>query len=131
MSNPNVYLKTARYGKDLVRLLRVYREPSGVQRCTELTVRLLLEGDIETSFTKADNTVVVTTDTCKNTVNVLAKRSQNVDNIEVFAQELTRHVLNQYRHISSVHVKIIKHKWTRLNVDGKPHPHSFVRDGED
>ncbi|KAG2223078.1 hypothetical protein INT45_008926 [Circinella minor] len=131
MSNSNVYLKTARYGKDLVRLMRVYREPSGVQRCTELTVRLLLEGDIETSYTKADNSVVVTTDTCKNTCNIIAKRSQNVDNIDVFAQEITRHVLNQYKHISSAHVKIIKHKWTRLNVNGKPHPHSFVRDGED
>ncbi|CDH52316.1 urate oxydase [Lichtheimia corymbifera JMRC:FSU:9682] len=130
MSNNNVYLKTARYGKDLVRLLRVYREGE-VQRCTELTVRLLLEGDIETSYTKADNSVVVTTDTCKNTVNILAKRSQNVDNIEVFAQEITSHILNKYHWISSAHVDIIKHKWTRLNVQGKPHPHSFVRDGED
>lgn len=26
---------------------------------------------------------------------------------------------------------IIVHRWTRLNVDGKPHPHSFIRDGEE
>ncbi|CAO3614322.1 unnamed protein product [Mucor hiemalis] len=129
-NNSNVYLKHARYGKDLVRLMRVYRE-GNVQHCTELTVRLLLEGDIETSYTKADNSVVVTTDTCKNTVNIIAKRSQNVDNIEVFAQEITEHVLKQYAHISGAFVDIIKHKWTRLIVDGKPHPHSFVRDGED
>lgn len=45
--------------------------------------------------------------------------------------EITEHVLKQYKHISKVHVDIIKHKWTRLLVDGKPHPHSFVRDGED
>ncbi|KAI8973606.1 urate oxidase [Mycotypha africana] len=130
MAYENVYLKKARYGKDLVRLLRVYREEN-IQHCTELTVRLLLEGDIETSYTKADNSCVVTTDTCKNTVNVLAKRSQNVDNIEVFAQEITTHVLKQYAHISGAFVDIVKHKWTRLIVDGKPHPHSFVRDGED
>lgn len=43
MSNNNVYLKTARYGKDLVRLLRVYREGQ-VQRCTELTVRIKTRG---------------------------------------------------------------------------------------
>jgi urate oxidase len=59
-SNSNVYLKHARYGKDLVRVMRVYKD-GNVQRCTELTVRLLLEGDIETSYTKADNSVVVTT----------------------------------------------------------------------
>ncbi|EPB91221.1 urate oxidase [Mucor circinelloides 1006PhL] len=129
-NNANVYLKKARYGKDLVRLMRVYKE-GNVQHCTELTVRLLLEGDIETSYTKADNSVVVTTDTCKNTVNIMAKRSQNVDNIEVFGQEITEHVLKQYAHISGAFVDIIKHKWTRLIVDGKPHNHSFVRDGED
>ncbi|KAI8071094.1 hypothetical protein BC940DRAFT_295271 [Gongronella butleri] len=129
-SNNNVYLKATRYGKDLVRIMRVYREGQ-TQRCTELTVRLLLDGDIATSYTHADNSVVVTTDTCKNTVQIIAKKSQNVDNIEVFAQEITEHVLKQYAHISHAYVDIIKHKWTRLVVDGKPHPHSFVRDGED
>ncbi|ORY96575.1 uricase [Syncephalastrum racemosum] len=130
MNDNQVYLKTARYGKDLVRIMKVYREGQ-VQRCTELTVRLTLEGDIETSYTKADNSVVVTTDTCKNTVNIIAKRSANVDTIEVFAQEITEHVLKQYAHISRVHVDIIKHKWSRMTIEGKPHPHSFVRDGED
>jgi urate oxidase len=61
----------------------------------------------------------------------LAKRSANVDNIEIFAQEITEHVLKQYAHISGAFVDIIKHKWTRMIVDGKPHNHSFVRDGED
>lgn len=126
----SVYLKHTRYGKDLVRLLRVYKE-GNVQHCTELTVRLMLEGDIETSYTKADNSVVVATDTCKNTIHIIAKRSPNVDNIEVFATEITEHVLNQYAHISGAFVDIIKHRWTRLIVDDKPHPHSFLRDGED
>ncbi|KAI8993569.1 urate oxidase [Pilobolus umbonatus] len=129
-TNSNIYLKHARYGKDLVRLLRVYKD-GNIQYCTELTVRLLLEGDIQTSYTKADNSVVVATDTCKNTINIMAKRSSNVDNIEVFATELTDHMLKQYAHLSGAFVDIIKHKWTRLIVDGKPHPHSFVRDGED
>ncbi len=74
---------------------------------------------------------VLRLDTCKNTVNIIAKRSQNVDNIEIFGQEITEHVLKQYAHISGAFVDIIKHKWTRLIVDGKPHNHSFVRDGED
>ncbi|CDS11864.1 hypothetical protein LRAMOSA04060 [Lichtheimia ramosa] len=130
MSDSDFYLKTARYGKDLVRFMRVYRDGK-VQRCAELTVRLLLEGDIETSYTKADNSVVVATDTVKNTINIFGKRSRNVENIEVFAQELSTHFLEKYSHLSSIHVDIVKHKWTRLIVDGQPHPHSFVRDGED
>lgn len=39
-NNANVYLKKARYGKDLVRLMRVYKE-GNVQHCTELTVSFL------------------------------------------------------------------------------------------
>lgn len=35
----------------------------------EYTVRVMLEGQIETSYTKADNKCVVTTDSMKNTVN--------------------------------------------------------------
>ncbi|OZJ02317.1 hypothetical protein BZG36_04458 [Bifiguratus adelaidae] len=123
-------LKTAKYGKDKVRLLKVYRTPQK-QVAVELTVRLMLEGDIETSYTKADNSVVVTTDTCKNTVYYIAKHSQNVDTPELFAQELTQHMLNHYSHIHVAHAEIIKHKWTRILVDGKPHAHSFVRDGDE
>lgn len=70
-------------------------------------------------------------DTCKNTINIIAKKSDNVDNIELFGQEITKHVLKQYAHISGAFVDIIKHKWTRMIVDGKPHNHSFLRDGED
>src|SRR5947207_15703087 len=33
-----------------------------------MTVRVLLEGDIETSYTKADNSPVIATDTVKNTI---------------------------------------------------------------
>jgi urate oxidase len=126
----SVTLKAACYGKDKVRVLKVYRDGKK-QTAVELTCRLTLEGDIETSFTKADNSVVVTTDTCKNTIYIMAKRSANVDNIEVFAQEITEHVLRQYKHIHVAHVDIIKHKWSRMTVDGEEHPHSFVRDGEE
>ncbi|KAI7907260.1 urate oxidase [Cokeromyces recurvatus] len=129
-NSDNVYLKKARYGKDLVHLLRVYKEEN-IQHCTELTVKLLLEGDIETSYTKANNSVVVTTDTCKNTINILAKKSPHVDNIEIFAQEITEHILRQYTHISAAFVDIIKHRWSRLIVDGQAHPYAFHRDGED
>lgn len=35
---------------------------------SEYTARVLLDGEIETSYTKADNSVVVATDTVKNTI---------------------------------------------------------------
>jgi urate oxidase len=57
-------------GKDKVRLLKVHKDPRDPkqQSVVELSVQILLEGDIETSYTKADNSVVVATDTMKNTV---------------------------------------------------------------
>jgi len=57
-------------GKDKVKLLKVDKDPRDPkqQSVVELTVRILLEGAIETSYTKADNSVVVATDTMKNTV---------------------------------------------------------------
>jgi len=41
----------ARYGKDNVRIYKVHRdEKTGTQSVVELTVCVLLEGDIETSY---------------------------------------------------------------------------------
>ena len=85
MSDEVGYLSAARYGKDLVRVCRVTRQGDTHHvvgeyyrrlraqnakrpRCSEYTARVLLEGDIETSYTKADNSVVVATDTVKNTI---------------------------------------------------------------
>jgi len=121
----------ARYGKDNVRLYKVHRdEKTGVQTVNETTVTVLLEGDIETSYTQADNSVVVATDSQKNTVYVLAKQNP-VTPPELFASILADHFINQYAHIHAAHVKIVTHKWTRMEIDGKPHPHSFVRDGNE
>jgi urate oxidase len=84
MSEEVGYLSAARYGKDLVRVCRVTREgdthhvigmshgeESGNNAETlpaEYTARVLLDGEIATSYTKADNSVVVATDTVKNTI---------------------------------------------------------------
>lgn len=44
-------LSYARYGKDNIRLYKVHRdEKTGTQSVVEMTVRILLEGDVETSY---------------------------------------------------------------------------------
>ncbi|KZF22738.1 urate oxidase UaZ [Xylona heveae TC161] len=119
----------ARYGKDNVRVYKVHRdEASRTQTVVEMTVRVLLEGDIETSYTEADNSVVVATDSMKNTIYILAKQHP-VTPPELFASIISNHFITTYKHIHGAHVKIITHRWTRLSIDGKPHPHSFLRDG--
>jgi len=122
-------LASARYGKDNVRVYKVHRdEKTGVQTVTEMTVCVLLEGDIETSYTEADNSVVVATDSIKNTIFILAKQNP-VTPPELFGSVLGTHFIEKYQHIHVAHVNIITHRWTRMTIDGKPHPHSFLRDG--
>lgn len=126
-------LSYAKYGKDNIRLLQKstpdLSNPS-YQTVTELTVCSLLEGEIEISYTKADNSVVVPTDTQKQTTYILAKQNP-VSPPETFAAILANHFVTTYKHIHIAHISITQHKWTRMVVDGQPHPHAFHRDGED
>ncbi|KAF2500277.1 uricase [Lophium mytilinum] len=124
-------LSYARYGKDNIRLFKVEKdEKAGTQTVVESTVCILLEGDIETSYTEADNSVIVATDTQKQTCYILAKQNP-ITPPELFASVVGDHFIKTYPHIHAAHVKVIQHKWTRMTIDGKPHPHSFLRDGED
>lgn len=121
----------ARYGKDNVRVYKVERdEKTGVQTVTEMTVCVLLEGAIDVSYTKADNSVVVATDSMKNTVYIKAKEHP-VTPPELFASILGTHFIETYPHITTANIKIVTHRWTRMTIDGKPHPHSFYRDGNE
>ncbi|KAG0049431.1 hypothetical protein BGZ83_005781 [Gryganskiella cystojenkinii] len=133
MVNPsvNVYLDKQEYGKDRVRLLKVHKDTK-VHRVDDLTIRVLLSGEaFTTSYTEASNKAVVATDSMKNTCYILAKSSKNVDTLELFAAELANHFVNTYSWVEGAHVTIIRHRWARMIIDGKPHNHSFWRDGEE
>jgi len=125
------HISAARYGKDNVRVYKVDRDSStGVQTVTEMTVCCLLEGEIDTSYTKADNSVVVATDSIKNTIYITAKQHP-VTPPELFASILGSHFIQTYGHIHVAHVKVVTHRWVRMTIDGKPHPHSFLKDGNE
>ncbi|KAK0534830.1 hypothetical protein OC834_001744 [Tilletia horrida] len=132
-------LATYQYGKDLVRFLRVVRDPSDPSRqdIAEYTVRCLLTGDaLASSYTQADNSLVVPTDTIKNSINVLAKVLDGRRIVlvpELFALHVAHHFVNKYSHVEGVEVELESHRWTRLDLgaaEGGEHKHSFVRDGE-
>ncbi|CBQ68093.1 probable urate oxidase (uricase) [Sporisorium reilianum SRZ2] len=138
-SSSNVRLASASYGKDLVRIFRIVRDASdpSSHRVAEYTVRCLLHGESLTpSYTKADNSPVVATDTVKNTLNYLAKVLPADDVLcpERYALHVVNHFLSTYSHIEKTEVDLIQHKWTRIVLDSKDggaHKHSFVRDGEE
>ena len=64
----------------------------------------------------------------KNTVYIIAKQHP-VTPPELFASIVSNHFIKTYKHIHAAHVKVITHRWTRMTIDGEPHPHSFLRDG--
>ena len=73
---------------------------------------------------RGDNTKVVPTDTIKNTINVLAKEHLG-EEIERFALSLSEHFLNRYAQVRGTEIEIAERGWNRLEINGKPHPHSF------
>lgn len=122
-------ITTARYGKENVRVCKVERDKrTGVHTVTEMTVTVLLEGAIESSYTKADNSVIIATDSIKNTVYIKTKENP-VTPPERYAAVLGSHFIETYSHITTAKVDIISDHWTRMEVSGQSHPHAFVRKG--
>jgi urate oxidase len=112
------------YGKAKVRVLKVFRA-GAIHSIKELDVQVMLQGDFDASYTKADNRLVVATDSIKNTVNVFAKQKLGAET-EPFGILLGEHFLGKYKHVSRVEVSLTEHCWDRISVGGKAHAHSFL-----
>jgi urate oxidase len=101
-----------RYGKSRVRLSRITRHGDR-HDFNEWSVQVLLEGDFDASFTEADNSRILPTDTMKNTVYSLARASVAVT-IEEFAAELVNYLLANNPQVSSASVEIKEKAWERM-----------------
>ncbi|MBA2434556.1 MAG: urate oxidase [Verrucomicrobiota bacterium] len=117
-----------RYGKAKVRVLKILRD-GPIHTIREIEVSALLAGDFETSYTAGDNSKVVATDTIKNTVNVLAKQHLAED-LERFAALVGEHFVRRYEQVSEATIEVAERAWNRLEVSGKPHPHTFEAGSE-
>ena len=115
------------YGKGRVRVMRVYRE-GPYNEVRELSVQAMLDGDFADAYTQGDNRKVVATDTIKNIVNIVAREELRAS-AEHFAQKLAARFLSRYAHVDRATVTCRETKWSRAAVDGAPHPHHFLLDG--
>jgi urate oxidase len=120
-----IELAENRYGKSRVRLMKVTRGPKG-NELREWTVQVLLTGDFDSAHYEGDNTKILPTDTMKNTVYSIARKSSAIS-MEDFAKELIDFLLSRNPQVTSVSVAVEATMWKRLTVDGKPHPTSFMR----
>jgi urate oxidase len=112
-----------RYGKARVRLSRITRFEDR-HEFNEWTVRVLLEGDFESSFIEADNSKILPTDTMKNTVYYVARGSK-ATTIEDFAMELGDYLLANNPQVSGASVEVEEKSWERMIVDGAPEASTF------
>jgi urate oxidase len=103
------------YGKSRVRLSRITRHGDR-HDFQEWTVRVLLYGDFEPSFTQADNSCILPTDTMKNTVYSTA-RSSNAVTIEEFAMELGDYLLTNNPQVLTTRIEIEERAWQRMQCD--------------
>jgi len=116
-----------RYGKSRVRLSRITRRGDH-HEFNEWSVRVLLHGDFESSFTEADNSKILPTDTMKNTVYSVARASK-AETIEEFAMELGNYLLGNNPQVTKASVEVNEKSWERMTVDGSSEPTTFKLGG--
>ena len=84
-----IELSANRYGKAAIHIVRVGRD-STPHRLRDITVAVALEGDFAAAHTDGDNSLVVATDTMKNTAYAYAAEHLT-GSIEGYAAALGRH----------------------------------------
>jgi urate oxidase len=122
-------LRENRYGKSQVRLVKVKRDTER-HELREWTLEILLEGDFEPCFVDGDNSKILPTDTMKNTVYSLARRS-SAECMEEFGKELTDFLLKRNPQVSGASVKVSEKNWEHVQAGGRLHPTTFVQSGSE
>ena len=117
------------YGKNAVNLSRIIRHED-YHEFRQVSVSVALTGDFDTAHTAGDNSLILTTDTQKNTVYALA-REHFTGTIEAFGLALSQHFLSRNPQVSLVRIEIIEHLWQRMAFDGAAHPHAFTGGGSE
>lgn len=113
------------YGKSRVRFLKTIRHTPGEHDICELEADVLLSGDLEGSYLSDDNSSIVPTDTCKNTLLYLAHEHLGTCR-NSFARVVSNHFLEKYKHLDRVQVELRERSWTRMVINWKPQPHTFT-----
>ncbi|RIX26431.1 factor-independent urate hydroxylase [Amnibacterium setariae] len=125
----SIVLGPHQYGKAETRLVRIVRD-SPRHEITDLNVSSALRGPWEEAYLDGDQRRVLPTDTQKNSAYVWAKKVAP-DPIEVYGLALAHHFVDDVEPVEGARVEIERYDWTRVEVDGRPHDHTFVRTGQE
>jgi len=124
-----IVLGPNQYGKAENRVVRVYRD-SARHEIRDVNVSTSLRGEFADAHLVGDQSRVLPTDTQKNTVYAYAKE-KGLGQIEDYALGLARHFVDDVEPVRGARIEIDEYAWDRIEVDGRPHDHSFVRRGQE
>jgi urate oxidase len=104
-----------RWGKSEVRVSKVF-PGAEADDFVDLTIQVLLEGDVEAAFTSGDNAAVVPTDTMRNTIYGLAQDALTRD-LERFGELLCEHFLTKDG-VGQATTTLLERRWERQSPQG-------------
>src|SRR5579862_8268112 len=116
-----------RYGKSRVRVMKVEKDGDR-HEVFEWNVELWLKGDFLKCFEDGDNSLILPTDTMKNTVYALARASKAVT-IEEFATELVTHFVSSQPQVDEAGAGIHATLWKHIEAGGKQRGTAFIQSG--
>lgn len=111
-----------RYGKSGIRLAVVDRDVTP-HRVTDLEVDIRLHGDFDAAHTEGDNSAVLPTDTMRGTCFALAR--DGIDSASGYGVKVAQRLLAASDAAHTAVVRLTRHPWAAVVVDGDPHPHTF------
>jgi urate oxidase len=124
-----IVLGPNQYGKAENRVVRIYRDTPR-HEIRDINVSTSLRGDFTDAHLAGDQTRVLPTDTQKNTCFAFAKK-HGIGQIEDYALTLGRHFVDDVEPAEGARIEVEEYFWDRIEVDGRPHDHSFVRRGQE
>ena len=125
----SIVLGANQYGKAENRVVRIFRDTDR-HEIRDLNVSTSLRGDFEDAHIDGDQIKVLPTDTQKNTAFAYAKL-HGVTSPEDYAVALATRLLAATPAATTALVGVQEQAWHRIEGDGPPHDHAFVRQGQE
>jgi len=115
------------YGKAENRVVRIYRD-SARHEIRDLNVSTALRGPFSPAHIEGDQSMLLPTDTQKNTAFAFAKE-KGVGSIEDYALTLARHFVHDIAPVEGARIEVEEYAWDRAIIDGVEHDHTWTRRG--
>jgi urate oxidase len=115
------------YGKAENRVVRIYRDTAR-HEIHDLNVSTALRGAFSPAHIEGDQSMLLPTDTQKNTAFAYAKE-KGIESIEQYALALARHFVHDVEPVEGARIEVEEFAWERAVIDGVEHDHTWTRRG--